>query len=166
MQTLETNRFVEIIMTRVTIPLGGHCFLPARRGENGALDGSLMDNLEVLTQPGRRQLGPRATNDLLRNRIKIRSLNFMRGGLFSIVSSSWTRRRISPEADESADHARRPRHEGGLPRQYRPDRHTLSHGNDVGPDLCCKSFAAGRTLVTSPWCGRAVTAADFASDIM
>jgi len=31
--------------------------------------GALMDNLEVLTRRrGRRQLGPRGTNDLLRNR--------------------------------------------------------------------------------------------------
>ena len=63
MQTLESNRFAEIIMTRVTIPL--------------------MDNLEVLTQTGEGgNWGRAATNDLLRNRIKIRSLNFMRGRTF------------------------------------------------------------------------------------
>ena len=41
MQTLETNRFVEIIMTRVTIPLGEDIgFLPGHgRGKDGALDG-------------------------------------------------------------------------------------------------------------------------------
>ena len=42
--------------------------------------GALMDNLEVLTQTGEGgNWGRAATNDLLRNRIKIRSLNFMRG---------------------------------------------------------------------------------------
>jgi PhoH-like ATPase len=42
-----------------------------------------MDNLEVLTrsQEGG-QWGRAATNDLLRNRIKIRSINFMRGRTF------------------------------------------------------------------------------------
>lgn len=45
--------------------------------------GALMDNLEVLTrsQEGG-QWGRAATQDLLRNRIKIRSLNFMRGRTF------------------------------------------------------------------------------------
>ena len=45
--------------------------------------GALMDNLEVLTQgqPGG-TWGRGATNDLLRHRIKIRSLNFMRGRTF------------------------------------------------------------------------------------
>jgi len=45
--------------------------------------GALMDNLEVLTQsqPGG-TWGRSATNDLLRHRIKIRSLNFMRGRTF------------------------------------------------------------------------------------
>ena len=45
--------------------------------------GALMDNLEVLTQSQEGgSWGRAATNDLLRNRIKIRSLNFMRGRTF------------------------------------------------------------------------------------
>lgn len=45
--------------------------------------GALMDNLEVLTQSEEGgEWGRAATNDLLRNRIKIRSLNFMRGRTF------------------------------------------------------------------------------------
>lgn len=45
--------------------------------------GALMDNLEVLThgQEGG-SWGRAATQDLLRNRIKVRSLNFMRGRTF------------------------------------------------------------------------------------
>ena len=85
MQTLETNRFVEIIMTRVTIPLGDDIgFLPGTEEEKmEPWMGALMDNLEVLmgTQEGG-NWGRAATNDLLRNRIKIRSLNFMRGRTF------------------------------------------------------------------------------------
>ncbi len=52
MQTLETNRFVEIIMTRVTIPLGEDIgFLPGTEEEKmEPWMGALMDNLEVLTQ--------------------------------------------------------------------------------------------------------------------
>lgn len=84
-QTLETNRFLEIIMTRVTIPLGEDIgFLPGTEEEKmEPWMGALMDNLEVLTgtQEGG-NWGRAATNDLLRNRIKIRSLNFMRGRTF------------------------------------------------------------------------------------
>ena len=85
MQTLESNRFVEIIMTRVTIPLGEDIgFLPGTEEEKmEPWMGALMDNLEVLTQSSEGgSWGRGATNDLLRNRIKIRSLNFMRGRTF------------------------------------------------------------------------------------
>lgn len=45
--------------------------------------GALMDNLEVLTMPqGGGEWERAATSDLLQNRIKIRSLNFMRGRTF------------------------------------------------------------------------------------
>jgi PhoH-like ATPase len=84
-QTLDHNRFGEIIMTRVTIPLGEDIgFLPGTEEEKmEPWMGALMDNLEVLTQsqPGG-TWGRAATNDLLRHRIKIRSLNFMRGRTF------------------------------------------------------------------------------------
>ena len=84
-QTLDHNRFSEIIMTRVTIPLGEDIgFLPGTEEEKmEPWMGALMDNLEVLTQsqPGG-TWGRAATNDLLRHRIKIRSLNFMRGRTF------------------------------------------------------------------------------------
>ena len=85
MQTLEANRYVEIIMTRVTIPLGEDIgFLPGTEEEKmEPWMGALMDNLEVLTQSAEGgSWGRAATNDLLRNRIKIRSLNFMRGRTF------------------------------------------------------------------------------------
>ena len=84
-QTLERNRFAEIIMTRVTIPLGEDIgFLPGTEEEKmEPWMGALMDNLEVLTRSEEGgSWGRAATNDLLRNRIKIRSLNFMRGRTF------------------------------------------------------------------------------------
>jgi len=84
-QTLDTNRFSEIIMTRVTIPLGEDIgFLPGTEEEKmEPWMGALMDNLEVLTQGQEGgSWGRAATQDLLRHRIKIRSLNFMRGRTF------------------------------------------------------------------------------------
>ncbi|MGH8150091.1 MAG: PhoH family protein [Steroidobacteraceae bacterium] len=84
-QTLDAKRFVEIVMTRVTIPLGEDIgFLPGTEEEKmEPWMGALMDNLEVLTQSEEGgSWGRAATNDLLRSRIKIRSLNFMRGRTF------------------------------------------------------------------------------------
>lgn len=84
-QTLETNRYREIIMTRVTVPLGEDIgFLPGTEEEKMTpWMGALMDNLEVLTKSEEGgDWGRAATNDLLRSRIKIRSLNFMRGRTF------------------------------------------------------------------------------------
>ncbi len=85
MQTLDENRYKEIIMTRVTVPVGEDIgFLPGTEEEKMTpWMGALMDNLEVLTRTDiGGEWGRAATNDLLRNRIKIRSLNFMRGRTF------------------------------------------------------------------------------------
>lgn len=84
-QVLDKNRYIEIIMTRVTIPVGEDIgFLPGTEEEKMTpWMGALMDNLEVLqgTQEGG-SFGRGATQDLLQNKIKIRSLNFMRGRTF------------------------------------------------------------------------------------
>jgi len=84
-QVLDQNRYSEIIMTRVTIPVGEDIgFLPGTEEEKMTpWMGALMDNLEVLhsTQEGG-SFGRNATQDLLQNKIKIRSLNFMRGRTF------------------------------------------------------------------------------------
>lgn len=84
-QTLDKARFREIIMTRVTVPLGEDIgFLPGTEEEKmEPWMGALMDNLEVLTHSEEGgDWGRAATQDLLRSRIKIRSLNFMRGRTF------------------------------------------------------------------------------------
>ena len=84
-QTLEENRYKEIIMTRVTVPVGEDIgFLPGTDEEKMTpWMGALMDNLEVLTHTDvGGDWGRAATNDLLSNRIKIRSMNFMRGRTF------------------------------------------------------------------------------------
>ncbi|MFZ5580270.1 MAG: PhoH family protein [Pseudomonadota bacterium] len=84
-QTLEKNMFSEIIMTRVTVPVGEDIgFLPGTEEEKMTpWMGALMDNLEVLTKTeGGGSWERQATQDLVRARIKIRSLNFMRGRTF------------------------------------------------------------------------------------
>ncbi|MBS0001605.1 MAG: PhoH family protein [Thioalkalivibrio sp.] len=84
-QTLEDNTYREIIMTRVTIPVGEDIgFLPGTEEEKMTpWMGALMDNLEVLTKSDSAgDWGRAATNDVVRSRIKIRSLNFMRGRTF------------------------------------------------------------------------------------
>jgi len=84
-QTLEEKRYREIIMTRVTVPVGEDIgFLPGTEEEKMTpWMGALMDNLEVLTEPDvGGEWGRAAANDLLHSRIKIRSLNFMRGRTF------------------------------------------------------------------------------------
>jgi PhoH-like ATPase len=84
-QTLEENRYKEIVMTRVTVPVGEDIgFLPGTEEEKMTpWMGALMDNLEVLTHSDvGGDWGRAATNDLLSNRIKIRSMNFMRGRTF------------------------------------------------------------------------------------
>lgn len=83
--TFENNLYREIIMTRVTISLGEDIgFLPGTEEEKMTpWMGALMDNLEVLGQSAEGGEWARAaTNDLLQSRIKIRSLNFMRGRTF------------------------------------------------------------------------------------
>ena len=83
-QVLDRSIYHEIIMTRVTVPVGEDIgFLPGTEEEKMTpWMGALMDNLEVLTQTEAGDWGRAATNDLLRNRIRISSLNFMRGRTF------------------------------------------------------------------------------------
>ena len=84
-QTIETNTYSEIIMTRATVPVGDDIgFLPGTEEEKMTpWMGALMDNLEVLNESEHNSDWERkATQDLICNKIKIRSLNFMRGRTF------------------------------------------------------------------------------------
>ncbi|MCP4287563.1 MAG: PhoH family protein [Gammaproteobacteria bacterium] len=83
-QTLDQNLYRDIIMTRVTVPVGEDIgFLPGTEEEKMTpWMGALMDNLEVLTQTEGGEWGRAVTDDLLRSRIHIHSLNFMRGRTF------------------------------------------------------------------------------------
>jgi PhoH-like ATPase len=85
-QTLETAQYDEILMTRATVAIGEEIgYLPGTEEEKmSPWMGALMDNLEVLSAPskgagGGSRWGQAATQDLLQSRIRIRSLNFMRG---------------------------------------------------------------------------------------
>ncbi len=86
MQTLETKLYTEIIMTRVTVPVGEDIgFLPGTEEEKmNPWMGALEDNLDVLnkTDDAAGEWGRAATRDLIRSRIKVKSLNFMRGRTF------------------------------------------------------------------------------------
>jgi len=85
-QVLESKRYSEIIMTRVTVPVGEDIgFLPGTEEEKmGPWMGALEDNLEVLNKSDEDagDWGRAATRDLIHHRIKIKSLNFMRGRTF------------------------------------------------------------------------------------
>lgn len=82
--TIEHNRFREIIVTRITVPLGEDIgFLPGTEEEKMTpWMGALLDNLEVLAGPSTHHWGRAAAQDLIGQRIKIRSLNYMRGRTF------------------------------------------------------------------------------------
>ncbi|MBK9956532.1 MAG: PhoH family protein [Rhodocyclaceae bacterium] len=106
-QTLESKRYAEIIITRVTVPVGEDIgFLPGSEEEKMTpWMGAIEDNLEVLNKPadGVEKSGGSATSagfggshggqyggdwgraatmDLIKSRIRIKSLNFMRGRTF------------------------------------------------------------------------------------
>ncbi|HQN65522.1 MAG TPA: PhoH family protein [Methylophilus sp.] len=85
-QTLDKKLYSEIIMTRVTVPVGEDIgFLPGTEEEKMApWMGALEDNLDVLNKTDEEagEWGRAATQDLIRTRIKVKSLNFMRGRTF------------------------------------------------------------------------------------
>jgi len=85
-QTLESRRFSEIIVTRATVPVGEDIgFLPGTEEEKMApWMGALEDNMEVLNRgdDSAGDWGRAATNDLIRTRIRIKAMSFMRGRTF------------------------------------------------------------------------------------
>jgi len=85
-QVLDDKSYSEIIMTRVTVPIGEDIgFLPGTEEEKMTpWMGALEDNLDILnaTDESGGEWGRAATRDLVRSRIKVKSLNFMRGRTF------------------------------------------------------------------------------------
>ena len=93
-QTLETKRYNEIIITRATVPVGDDIgYLPGTEEEKMLpWMGALEDNLEVLhlgmggkdllASDGSAASARNATMELIRSRIKVKSMSFMRGRTF------------------------------------------------------------------------------------
>src|SRR5690606_2655724 len=94
-QTLETKRYNEIIITRATVPVGDDIgFLPGTEEEKmQPWMGALADNLEVLhlgtgksshnlNNPQGTEAPRNSTMELVRSKIKVKSLSFMRGRTF------------------------------------------------------------------------------------
>ena len=89
-QTLETQLYNEIIITRATVPVGDEIgFLPGTEEEKMApWMGALEDNLEVLHLGGNKKSAlsndpnRSATMESIRSHIKIKSMSFMRGRTF------------------------------------------------------------------------------------
>ena len=93
-QTLEISRYNEIIITRATVPVGDDIgFLPGTEEEKMLpWMGALEDNLEVLhlgagrhdlaSDSGSTDWSRQSTLEMIRSRIKVKSLNFMRGRTF------------------------------------------------------------------------------------
>ena len=85
-QTLDKRIYNEIIVTRVTVSVGEDIgFLPGTEEEKMTpWMGALEDNLDVLNKSDENvgDWGRAATQDLIRSRIKVKSLNFMRGRTF------------------------------------------------------------------------------------
>ena len=85
-QTLDKKIYSEIIMTRATVSVGDDIgFLPGTEEEKMTpWMGALEDNLDVLNESddSSGDWGRAATQDLIKSRIKVKSLNFMRGRTF------------------------------------------------------------------------------------
>ena len=84
-QTIDVRRYSEIIMTRATVSLGEDIgFLPGTEEEKMApWMGALEDNLEVLHKSDAGgEWGRQASMDIIRNRVRVKSMSFMRGRTF------------------------------------------------------------------------------------
>lgn len=84
-QTIDARRYSEIIMTRATVSLGEDIgFLPGTEEEKMApWMGALEDNLEVLHKSDAGgEWGRQASMDIIRNRVRVKSMSFMRGRTF------------------------------------------------------------------------------------
>ncbi|NBO12498.1 MAG: PhoH family protein [Betaproteobacteria bacterium] len=85
-QVIEARRYSEIIMTRATVPVGEDIgYLPGTEEEKmQPWMGALEDNLEVLNKgdSSSSQWERSSTQDLIRSRVKVKAMSFMRGRTF------------------------------------------------------------------------------------
>jgi PhoH-like ATPase len=144
-QVLETKLYSEIIMTRVTVPVGEDIgFLPGTEEEKMTpWMGALEDNLDVLNKtddpngPYGGEWGKAATLDMIRSRIKVKSLNFMRGrtflNKFLIIDEA---QNLTPKQMKTLITRAGPGTKVSLSGQHRADRHALPDRRQFRPDLC------------------------------
>ena len=128
-QTLDEGRYREIVMTRVTVPVGDDIgFLPGTEEEKMTpWMGALMDNLEVLTEVGdRRRMGTRGHQRPAAepHQGPIAELH-ARAHLPQPVRHPRRGAESHPPPDEDTDHPRRTGDQDGVPRQRETDRHAL-----------------------------------------
>ena len=139
-QTLDHNRYSEIIMTRVTIPLGEDIgFLPGTEEEKmEPWMGALMDNLEVLTQSqAGRNVGTRRHHRSAAASDQNQILELHAGPYLPQPIHHHRRgAELDAQTDEGPGDPRRSGDQDGVPRQHCPDRHPLSHRNDHRVDIC------------------------------
>ena len=98
-QVLDRSLYKEIIMTRVTVPVGEDIgFLPGTEEEKMTpWMGALMDNLEVLTRPEGGDMGPRRhQRPGAQPHPHLSRSTSCAGAPSSTNTSSWTRPRTSP----------------------------------------------------------------------
>jgi PhoH-like ATPase len=100
--------------------------------------GALEDNLDVLNASDESggEWGRAATRDLVRSRIKVKSLNFMRGRTFInkwlIIDEA---QNLTPKQMKTLVTRAGPGHQGDLPRQHRADRHAVPDRRQLGPSF-------------------------------
>jgi PhoH-like ATPase len=175
-QVLDKKIYSEIIMTRVTVPVGEDIgFLPGTEEEKMTpWMGALEDNLDVLNKSDddAGDWGRAATQDLIRSRIKVKSLNFMRGrtflNKFLVIDEA---QNLTPKQMKTLITRAGPRHQGGLPRQHLADRHALPHRRQFRPNLRGRPLqglaalrphhpAARRAFAPRRLCGRSAVSPD------
>jgi PhoH-like ATPase len=85
-QVIDDKRYTEVIITRATVSMGEDIgFLPGSEEDKmGPWMGAVDDNLEALAAAvaERGDWKKASSNDVIRSRIKIKSMNFMRGRTF------------------------------------------------------------------------------------
>ena len=137
-QVLDDRRYTEIIMTRATVSVARtSASCPAPRKRRWAPGWARDDNLMCWPhrQRGTGEWGRAATNELIRSKIKIKSMNFMRGRTFLnkyvILDEA---QNLTPKQMKTLI-TRAGLHQDHLHGQPGADRHALPHGGLLGPHL-------------------------------
>ena len=139
-QTLDEKRYLEIVMTRATVPVGDDIgFLPGTEEEKMTpWMGALMDNLEVLTE-GQDSGAWRTRGDQRPaaepNQDPLAEFH-ARAYLPASIRHPGRGAEPDPPPDEDSDHAGGSRDQDGLPRKRAADRHAMAVRDDLGSHPC------------------------------